>query len=84
LKERLSGPARERDGVVPGEAGDVDEPDDRLDTDSGADAEHRLEELLVGEVRSDAVERLGDPCDRTSLTEGERASFGGVRLERGA
>src|SRR5579859_7458476 len=84
LKERLRGPARERDGVVPRQAGDVDEPDDRLDTDGGADAEHELAELLVGEVTTDAVERLGDPGDRTSLTEGERVTFGGVGLEREA
>jgi hypothetical protein len=80
----LRGPARERDGVVPRQAGDVDEPDDRLDADGGADADHELAELLVGEVTADAVERLGDPCDRTSLTEGQRVSFGGVGLKREA
>jgi hypothetical protein len=48
LEECLRGPARERDGVVPGQAGDVDEPDDRLDADGGADADHELAELLVG------------------------------------
>src|SRR5712691_1812639 len=81
LKECLRGPARERYGVVPRQAGDIDEPDDGFNADGGADAEHELAELLVGEVSTDAVERLGDPCDRTALTEGERVSFGGVRLE---
>src|ERR1700737_3409645 len=61
LKEGLRGPARERDGVVPRETGDVDEPNDRLDSDGGADAEHELAEPFVGEVITAAVERLADP-----------------------
>src|SRR5690348_7320200 len=64
LEECLRGPAHEGDAVIPGQAGDVDEPDDRLDADRGADGEHELAELLVGEVIADAVERLGDPGDR--------------------
>src|SRR5690348_18071344 len=58
LEECLRGPASERDGVVPRQAGYVDEPDDRLDADGGADAEHELAELLVGQVTADSVERL--------------------------
>src|SRR5580700_8295048 len=78
LQECLRGPARERDGVVPRQAGDVDEPDDGLDADGGTDAEHELTELLVGQVTVDAVERLGDPGDRASLAKGQRVSFGGI------
>jgi hypothetical protein len=81
LQECLRGPARERDGVVPRQAGDVDEPDDCLDADGGADADHELAELLVGEVTADAVERFGDPRDRASLAEGQSVSFCGVGLE---
>lgn len=81
LEECLRGPARERDGIVPRQTGDVDEPDDSLDADGGADTEDELAELLVREVTANAVERLGDPRDRASLAEGELASFGGVGLE---
>ena len=81
LEECLRGPAGERDGVVPRQAGDVDEPDDRFDADGGADAEHELAELLVGQVTADAVERLGDPGDRASLAERERVPFGGVGVQ---
>src|SRR5690348_2736516 len=66
LEECLRGPAGERGGVVPRQAGDVGEPDDGFDADGGADAEHELAELLVGEVSAEAVERLGDPGDRAS------------------
>jgi hypothetical protein len=64
LKERLRGPAHERDRIVPGELGHVDEPNNRFNADGGADAEHELAELLVGELTADAVERLGDPPTR--------------------
>ncbi len=81
LKEGLRGPTRERNGVIPRQPSDVDEPNDRLNTGRGTHAEHELAELLFGEISTDTVERLGDPCDRTSLTQGERASVGGVGLE---
>ena len=85
LEESLRGPAREGGCVVPRQAGDVDEPDDRLDADGGADAEHELADLLVGEVTANAVECLGDPGDCASLAKRERVSFSGVGLEwRGA
>src|SRR5260370_8982924 len=74
LKEGLRGTAYECEGVVPRQAGHVDEPDDRLDADGGTDAEHELAELLVGQVTADAVERLGDPSDRASLAEGQHVS----------
>src|ERR1035437_1953676 len=47
LQERLRGPAHERYGVVPREASDVDEPNDRFDPDGGADAEHELAKLFI-------------------------------------
>jgi hypothetical protein len=41
----LRRPAGEGDDVPSGETGDVDKPNDRFDTDGGADAEHELAEL---------------------------------------
>src|SRR5258707_5437097 len=80
LEECLRGPARERDGVVPRQAGDVDEPDDRLDADGGADADHQLAELLVGEVTADAVwnhSRIEQPI-AASLGDGRAVFFCGI------
>src|SRR5260370_35730057 len=67
VKECLRGPAHECDGVVPRQAGDVDEPDDRLDADGGADAEHQLAEPPAGQAPADPVEPPGDLPDPASV-----------------
>ena len=74
------------------EAGNVDEPDDRFDSDGGADAQHEVVELLVGKLIAQTVQRFADPCNGASLTQGKRVSFGHVgfyfvwmiRLESGS
>lgn len=78
MQECLRGPSCQSDGVAPGQAGDVYQPNACLDTDGGAHAEYKLIELLLGELTADTFECLGDPGDCTTLTEGERLSFGGV------
>ena len=42
--------------MVPREAGDVDEPDDRFDSDGGSDAQHELAELRVRKLPAETVE----------------------------